>query len=178
MERSPPPLLGLSKAATNMSVKPKRVLATHPKTLAFNVLSSPSLYAVYAPEKPIRAEKIPPPTPLAVQGVLGAGQAGGWSHRNHLGGKHVLRLEGHGGERFGGTFLDDFCGFVATCLQQPKQPKKRTPTMLKIPPDQQRITSITDEVMWTSQGGARPQNGSNLELELALTWPPNERTCA
>ena len=31
---------------------------------------------------------------------------------------------------------------VGLFLQEPKQAKKRTPTMLKSPPDQQRITSI------------------------------------
>ena len=75
---------------------------------------------------------VDPPTPLAVQGVLGAGPAGiivsQSSHRNQfialLGGGplfcYVLRLEGHGGERFGGTFLDYFC-------KNPNKPKNGHP---------------------------------------------------
>ena len=127
MERSPPPLLGLSKAATNMSVKPKRVLATHPKTLAFNVLSSPSLYAVYAPEKPIRAEKIPPPTPLAVQGVLGAGQAGGWSHRNHLGENTSYALRAMGESVLEVHFWMIFVASLRPVCNNPNNPKNGHP---------------------------------------------------
>ena len=84
-------------------------------------------YSILAPKNP--------PTPLAVQGVLGAGQAGiivsQSSHRNQfialvggrpffVSGKNVLHLEGHGGERFGGTFLDYFC-------KNPNKPKSEHP---------------------------------------------------
>ena len=75
-----------------------------------------------------------PPTPLAVQGVLGAGQAGiivsQSSHRNQfialvgggrlffVSGKNVLRLEGHGGRAFWRYIFGLF-------LQEPKQAKTR-----------------------------------------------------
>ena len=85
-----------------------------------------------------------------MQGVLGAGQAGiivsQSSHRNQfialLGGGAFLCL----GEKrlmprgpWGRAFWRYIFGLF---LQEPKQAKKRTPTMLKNPPGQQRITSI------------------------------------
>ena len=84
-----------------------------------------------------------------MQGVLGAGQAGiivsQSSHRNQfialLGGPFLCfgekRLTPRG--PWGRAFWRYMFGLF---LQEPKQAKKRTPTMLKNPPDQQRITSI------------------------------------
>ena len=85
-----------------------------------------------------------------MEGVLGAGQAGiivsQSSHRNQfialLGGSSCFCF----GEKcltprgpWGRAFWRYIFGLI---LQEPKQAKKRTPTMLKNPPDQQRITSI------------------------------------
>ena len=148
-----------------------------------------------------------PPTPLAVQGVLGAGQAGiivsQSSHRNQfialLGGEPLFLFRGktsYASRAMGESVLEVHFWTISArtqtsqktdthdvenpswpathnqhywryifglFLQEPKQAKKRTPTMLKNPPDQQRITSIIAKKHVASTQG-------HQTIKLALTW--------
>ena len=109
-----------------------------------------------------------PPTPLAVQGVLGAGQAGiivsQSSHRNQfiaLLGRGVVLFRGktsYASRAMGESVLEVHFWTISARTQTSQ---KRTPTMLKNPLDQQRITSIIAKKQASTQG--------HQTIKLALT---------
>ena len=103
-------------------------------------------YSILAPKNP--------PTPLAVQGVLGAGQAGiivsQSSHRNQfiaLRGGLFLLFRGktsYASRAMGESVLEVHLWTISARAQTSQ---KLTPTMLKSPPDQQ---ALLDVHFWTN----------------------------